>query len=88
MKAKLSSEVQNLLLLPPVSRRVIDKLNQIISENQGKSILIVTHTVVVKLIMAYFEDRPIKDLWNPPYIHQAFIKISGEGFMNVNQRSQ
>jgi len=42
------------------SSRAIDKLNRIINENLGRSILIVTHTVVVKMIMAYFEDRPLK----------------------------
>ncbi|WP_163879055.1 histidine phosphatase family protein [Paenibacillus favisporus] len=56
-----------------VSERVISKLNQIIDKNRGKSILIVTHTVVVKLIMAYFEERLMKDLWNPPYIHPACL---------------
>ncbi|MGM1047007.1 MAG: histidine phosphatase family protein [Bacillota bacterium] len=56
-----------------VSKRAINKLHQIISENQGKSILIVTHTVVVKLFMAYFEDRLMKDIWNPPYIHPACL---------------
>ncbi|WP_442604517.1 histidine phosphatase family protein [Paenibacillus sp. KN14-4R] len=56
-----------------VSIRAINELKRIIEENQGKSILIVTHTVVVKLIMAYFEDRPLKDIWNPPYIHPACL---------------
>ena len=37
-----------------VSNRSIDLVHKIIHANQGKSILIVTHTVVVKLIMSYF----------------------------------
>jgi broad specificity phosphatase PhoE len=56
-----------------VSKRAVNKLHQIISENQGKSILIVTHTVVVKLIMAFFEARSMKEIWNPPYIHPACL---------------
>jgi probable phosphoglycerate mutase len=56
-----------------VYRRSMRVLDQIIGENQGKSVLIVTHTVVVKLIMAYFEGRPLKEIWNPPYIHPACL---------------
>ncbi|MGM1045864.1 MAG: histidine phosphatase family protein [Bacillota bacterium] len=65
--------VQSSETFQDVSTRAIKQLHQIIDKNQGKSILIVTHTVVVKLLMAYFEDRPIKDIWNPPYIHPACL---------------
>lgn len=65
--------VQSSETFQDVSKRAINKLHQIISINQGKSILIVTHAVVVKLIMAYFEDRHMKDIWNPPYIHPASL---------------
>ncbi|GGD80654.1 histidine phosphatase family protein [Paenibacillus nasutitermitis] len=64
-----------------VSKRSINLLHKIIHENQGKSILIVTHTVVVKLIMAYFEARPLKEIWMPPYIYPAClcqIELDGE----------
>ncbi|SDF79637.1 probable phosphoglycerate mutase [Fontibacillus panacisegetis] len=56
-----------------VLSRAVRKLNQIIADHQGKSILIVTHTVVVKLIMAYFEKRPMNKLWDLPYIHPACL---------------
>ncbi|KIL40006.1 phosphoglycerate mutase [Gordoniibacillus kamchatkensis] len=56
-----------------VSRRAVDQLHRIIGENEDKSILIVTHTVVVKLLMAHFEDRPLNRIWNPPYIHPACL---------------
>ncbi|WP_201305459.1 histidine phosphatase family protein [Paenibacillus puerhi] len=56
-----------------VSQRGVDLLNQILVEWQGKSVLLVTHTVVVKLLMAYFEGRPLKQLWELPYIHPACL---------------
>ncbi|MDI4646917.1 histidine phosphatase family protein [Cohnella hashimotonis] len=56
-----------------VQCRAIQKLNEIVHINEGRSILIVTHTVVVKLIMAYFEKRPLQELWNLPYIHPASL---------------
>jgi broad specificity phosphatase PhoE len=65
--------VENSETFQDVSNRAINKLHQIINDNQGKSILIVTHTVIVKLIMAYFENRPINNIWNPPYIHPACL---------------
>jgi len=64
-----------------VSNRSIDLLQKIVQENQGKSILIVTHSVVVKLMMAYFEARPLKEIWKPPYIYPAClcqIELDGE----------
>lgn len=33
----------------------------------------VTHTVVVKLLMAYAEPRPLHLLWELPYIHPACL---------------
>lgn len=65
--------VQNSETFMNVSKRAINKLLQIISNHQGKSLLIVSHTVVVKLIMAYFEGRLMEDIWNPPYIHPACL---------------
>ncbi|MGZ9583311.1 histidine phosphatase family protein [Paenibacillus marinisediminis] len=56
-----------------VSERAVRKLQQIVAEEQGKTILIVAHTVVVKVLMAYFEGRELRDIWNPPYIHPACL---------------
>ncbi|MED5016752.1 histidine phosphatase family protein [Paenibacillus chibensis] len=73
-------KVQGSETFEDVFNRVMNGLNQIIQNNEGRSILLVTHTVVVKLIMSYFEGRPMKDLWNPPYIHPACLcKIAIEG---------
>lgn len=56
-----------------VSQRAIDELNQLIDKHRGETILIVTHTVVVKLIMAHFEQRRMEDLWQLPYIYPACL---------------
>ncbi|SDE43830.1 probable phosphoglycerate mutase [Paenibacillus sp. UNCCL117] len=56
-----------------VATRSIGACKRIAETHAGKTILIVTHTVVVKLLMAYFENRPLKDIWNPPYIHPACL---------------
>jgi probable phosphoglycerate mutase len=52
---------------------VLPEFKEIVRNHNGKNILIVTHTVVVKILMAYFEGRALSDIWNPPYIHPACL---------------
>ncbi|MCL6603376.1 MAG: histidine phosphatase family protein [Paenibacillus sp.] len=56
-----------------VLSRALNKLEEIRSIHEGESILIVTHTVVIKLLMAYFEGRPKNKLWDLPYIHPTCL---------------
>ncbi|MFL0196204.1 histidine phosphatase family protein [Clostridium sp. WILCCON 0269] len=56
-----------------VKTRVVSLIKEIISRYEGKSILIVTHTVVLRIMMAYFENRPLDELWEGSYIHQASL---------------
>ncbi|MGC4378580.1 histidine phosphatase family protein [Fictibacillus sp. Mic-4] len=56
-----------------VQKRVLPELQRIITNHTGKNILIVTHTVIIKILMAYFEERPLSKLWDPPYIHPACL---------------
>lgn len=37
--------------------------------------LLVTHTITLKLIMAYFESRSLSKLWDSPYIYSASISM-------------
>ncbi|WMT43012.1 histidine phosphatase family protein [Paenibacillus sp. D2_2] len=63
-----------------VFNRAHKKLTEIVREHEGKTILIATHTVVVKLLMGYFEGRTLQKLWDLPYIHPACLcKVSYEG---------
>jgi broad specificity phosphatase PhoE len=56
-----------------VMNRAYGKLLEIISLNEGKHILIVTHTVVIKLLMTHFEHRSLTQLWDLPYIHPVCL---------------
>ncbi|WJH36613.1 histidine phosphatase family protein [Paenibacillus sp. CC-CFT747] len=63
-----------------VSDRALNRLRLIVEEDQGKALLLVAHIVVVKVLMAYFERRPLNEIWNPPYIHPASLcKVEIEG---------
>ncbi|MBY3623334.1 histidine phosphatase family protein [Acinetobacter sp. CUI P1] len=56
-----------------VQARALEKLQEILAEHQGETILIVTHTVVIKLLMAYFEGRELPKLWELPYIYPTCL---------------
>jgi broad specificity phosphatase PhoE len=56
-----------------VQGRALDRLTEIMQEHEGESVLIVTHTVVIKLLMAHFEGRPFEKLWDLPYIHPTCL---------------
>ncbi|MBK3496637.1 histidine phosphatase family protein [Viridibacillus sp. YIM B01967] len=74
-----------------VKKRVLAALARIIEANGDGNILIVTHSVVKKLLINYFKGNPLNTLWNPPFIHgtsltiveidsdgQAILKIVGD----------
>lgn len=56
-----------------VRNRAINVLNRILAEENGKTILLVTHTAVVKIFMAYFDGRPFSRLWEPPRVRPASL---------------
>lgn len=58
-----------------VKNRVVPWLESLINIKEDINVLIVTHTVVVKILMAYFENRPMEKLWDFPYIHETSLSM-------------
>lgn len=56
-----------------VQKRVLPLLTEIIARHEGRNVLIVTHTGTLKLILSYFEQRPLTDLWQPPVIEPTAL---------------
>lgn len=56
-----------------VQARALEKLQDILAQHEGETVLIVTHTVVIKLLMAYFEGRVMQKLWDLPYINPTCL---------------
>ncbi|MBB6218841.1 putative phosphoglycerate mutase [Anaerosolibacter carboniphilus] len=56
-------------------KRVIAGIEEIIEKHPDENVLIVTHAVALKLIMAHFEDRPMEKLWDPPYMHPTNLNV-------------
>lgn len=55
--------------------RVTLALEQLLAAHEGQTIALVSHTVTLKVIMAYFEMRGLAQLWNPPYFHPTCLSI-------------
>lgn len=55
--------------------RVICVFDKIISENKKGSVLVVTHSVVIKAVLSYFKKLPLEKLWEPPYINDTSLTI-------------
>ena len=61
-----------------VQNRGVKALYDIASLNKGKSILLVSHTVTIKVILAYFENRSMDDIWEPPFMENGAHSIIEE----------
>ncbi|TCT17136.1 phosphoglycerate mutase [Natranaerovirga pectinivora] len=55
--------------------RVGNEIEKIISKHEGKSILVVTHAVVLKAIFTYLENKEVKDLWSGAFMHPTCLNI-------------
>ncbi|MEG1257158.1 histidine phosphatase family protein [Clostridium sp.] len=53
--------------------RVYNVINEIVKENKGKSILIVTHTMPIKALLCKLEGIEVKGFWGEPYIKQTSL---------------
>ncbi|MGM0880751.1 MAG: histidine phosphatase family protein [Bacillota bacterium] len=55
--------------------RAICVFDKIISENKKGSVLVVTHSVVIKAVLSYFKKLPLEKLWEPPFINDTSLTI-------------
>ncbi len=64
-----------------VRERVLPWLKHILKTHKDKNILIVSHAVVLKILISYFEKTPMEKLWEGKYLHGASlttVKLMGE----------
>jgi probable phosphoglycerate mutase len=55
--------------------RGVAAINKIISDNEGKDILIVAHALTVKAILSHFENLPLEKLLDDRIIHPTSLTI-------------
>lgn len=57
------------------NERVVKAIDYIAKENDGKDILVVTHGIVLKFIMAYFKNIPLKNVFDAPIIQSTSLSV-------------
>lgn len=58
-----------------VQHRAFAAIERIVERHPEGNILIVTHGVVLKTVIARFKNTPLKDLWAPPYMYGTSVTI-------------
>ncbi len=58
-----------------LKKRVLKSLTSIRDNHRSGNILIVTHSVVIKTLLAHFKKLPLEKLWDPPFIHDTSLTI-------------
>lgn len=58
-----------------LNERVKQFLERVKSEQVSGNILIVTHTVFIKTLLAHCKSLSIEQLWGPPFIHDTSLSI-------------
>ncbi len=58
-----------------IINRAGNVLEKIVSEHQGKDILIVSHGVLLKGILAYVKKIGVKDFWTGPFMKSTCLNI-------------
>ncbi|SDW22814.1 histidine phosphatase family protein [Paenibacillus sp. CF384] len=65
--------------------RLIPQVEEIISKHPGGNVLVVTHAIALKVIMAYFKEESLEKLWTPPIIQPTALNkvVKEEGKFNI-----
>ena len=58
-----------------VQERMIDTINKIVQQHPFENVLIVTHSIALKLLMDHFEKNELKDLWSTPAIPSTSLTL-------------
>lgn len=58
-----------------VQDRAVKVLERVIKKHTNGNVLLVTHTVVIKTLLAHIKEIPLEKLWDPPYIHDTCLSV-------------
>src|SRR5690606_23846884 len=58
-----------------VQQRMVNRVNQIVQQHPNENVLIVTHSIALKLLMDHFEHNEMKNLWSTPAIPPASLTL-------------
>ncbi|MBS3781775.1 MAG: histidine phosphatase family protein [Candidatus Thermoplasmatota archaeon] len=58
-----------------LKERVVSFLEDVLERHKGENILIFSHGCASKVMMSYFEERSLKELWKPPKLEEGCLNI-------------
>lgn len=58
-----------------VQESMVNRVNQIVQQHPNENILIVPHSIALKLLMDYFEHNELKNLWSTSAIPPASLTL-------------
>lgn len=56
-------------------KRFVAEINNILSEYEGKTVLVVAHACVLKLLLCYYSKKPVSSVWDPPFAQPTCLSI-------------
>ncbi|HEA67594.1 MAG TPA: histidine phosphatase family protein [Desulfobacterales bacterium] len=63
--------------------RAVQSLKTIVEANRDKKIILVSHGMFIRSLLVFIENRPLKDFWNTPAIHncsQSIVEERNSGY--------
>lgn len=58
-----------------IEKRVDAFLRSVVKNHKTGTVLVVSHSVWIKVLLAKCKNLPLKQLWQPPYIHDTSLTI-------------
>ena len=58
-----------------LKHRVVTFINKIVEENEGKDILVVTHGIVLKILIANFKGLTLKDIFKDQVLKPTSLTV-------------
>jgi broad specificity phosphatase PhoE len=58
-----------------VQTRAMNVIQDIVNRHPSGNVLVVTHAVVLKTLIAYFKNMPLEKLWDPPFMHGTSLTM-------------
>ncbi len=58
-----------------LAERVYPAISEIVAAHPDGAVLVVSHTVTLKIVLAHFQGRPLAQIWASPYLKPASLSI-------------
>lgn len=58
-----------------VQSRALLAIDRIQKKQHAGNVLVVTHTIVIKSLLAHYKQLGIENLWDPPFIHDTSLTL-------------